>query len=202
MKQNLHEADRILVEQCLSGSPGAWDEFYVQFLPLVQKAVSKNILFRGADLEDVVQNVFLTLYTDLKHYDSRYAVSKFIWVVAKQVCVDEYRRATASKRTGKTVAVDHHDSGQEAATTLKSALDLPEDQLERSEQLEILKRAFTNIGEKCRELLQLRYLEELPFKEIATLLGANKKSLAVQAGRCLDELRGTYADAEREGLEP
>lgn len=190
--------DRNLVQHCLSGSRKAWDDFYVRFVPLVRKAVQKHGYGLPSDTEDVVQDVFLALHSDLHRYDSQYRLSQFVWIVSKQVCIDHHRKWKASKRNGRTVPVDHHDSGQEGYLTVESTLDPPEDELERSQQKAFLKAGFRTLGEKCKEILRLRYLEEMPFKEIASMLGANKKSLAVQAGRCLDELRAQCAAAERQ----
>lgn len=190
--------DRILVHNCLSGSRKAWDDFYVRFVPLVRKAVQKHGYGLESDAEDIVQDAFLALHSDLHRYDSQYKLSQFVWIVTKQVCVDHYRRSKASKRDGRTVPVDHHDGGEEGYLMLESVQDPQEEELERSQQTALLKAAFRRLGAKCKEVLRLRYLEELPFKEIANVLGANKKSLAVQAGRCLDELRAHCSTEERE----
>jgi hypothetical protein len=45
----------------------------------------------------------------------------------------------------------------------------------------------------------LRYIEELSFKEIVPVLAGNEKTLAVQAGRCLDKLKAIYDQGQREG---
>ena len=150
-------------------------------------------------MEDIVQEVYLTLHSDLHRYDEHYKLSQFVWIVTKQVCVDRYRKSKASKRDGRTVPVDHHDGGQEGYMTVQSSARHQERELETSQQTALVKAAFGRLGVKCREILRLRYLQELAFKEIADKLGANKKSLAVQAGRCLDELRSHRAAMEREG---
>jgi RNA polymerase sigma-70 factor, ECF subfamily len=200
MNPNQTDEDQLLVRLCLSQSRQAWDEFYVRFLPLVRRAVEKHAFVRMSDREDIVQDVFVSVHADLHKYDSRYKLSQFIWIVTKQVCVDHYRRAKAAKRDAWTVPVEHHDGSEDGYAMLRSLLNPQDQQLEAVEQSEILKAAFTELGEKCRDLLRLRFFEELSFKEIASILGANKKSLAVQAGRCIDQLRELFADTERMGL--
>jgi RNA polymerase sigma factor (sigma-70 family) len=64
----------------------------------------------------------------------------------------------------------------------------------------MLMGAFKELGEKCRQLVRLRYLQELSFKEIAGLLGTKEKTLAVQAGRCLRELKALYLKVEQGAL--
>lgn len=199
MQRESDTQDRLLVERCLSGSRAAWDEFYDRFLLLIRKVVQNYVRWGEYEREDMVQNIFLALFTALNTYDDRYSLSKFVWVISERVCVDEFRKRTARKRNAETISVSHHDLFEAAAPVLVSNSDPPEDLLAVQEQSHLLKQAFRSLGDKCKELLRLRYLEELSFKEIARLMGGKDKTLAVQAGRCLEDLRAHFARVEREG---
>jgi RNA polymerase sigma factor (sigma-70 family) len=199
MQQDKEIRDRLLVGQCLEGSKAAWDEFYDRYLPLVRKVIHSRLRCSESDMQDMVQNVFLALFTALSTYDSRYPVSKFVWVVGERICIDEYRKAIASKRDGEHVSVNHHDHGDETTTTVSSNGDIQEDQLAKAELLALLRMAFRHLDDRCRDLLRLRYIEELSFKEIVPVLAGNEKTLAVQAGRCLDKLKAIYDQGQREG---
>jgi RNA polymerase sigma-70 factor, ECF subfamily len=199
--RDLHELeDQALVRQCLLGERAAWDSFYRQYLPMVRHVAQRHTNFRGDDIQDTVHEVFLALYDALKDYDPSYKLSHFVWMVAKRVCVDQYRRSTALKRTGQKVAVDHHDGSVDGEMMLAVPLDPADDLLAGAQLMELVRKAFRDLGERCREILRLRYFEELPYKEMATILDTDKKTLAVQAGRCIDELRAVYECREREGL--
>ncbi len=191
--------DRALVQQCLLGSRQAWDEFYNRFWLLVSKAVRTKTRCIESDVQDLVQSVFLALYTSLRTYDHQYSLSKFVWIVSERVCIDEYRKSTAAKRNGSTVHLDHHDGDDDEAVMVRSNQDSQEQQLADAEVKKVLVAAFRRLGEKCRQLLRLRYLQELSFKEIASLLGGKEKSLAVQAGRCLRDLKDLYMKMEKGG---
>ena len=199
MTRFYEQDDRSLVVGCLNNSHASWEECYRRFAPLVQKAVQKYGRFLDADSEELVQNVFLNLYTSLKSFDCTHPLSKFIWTVAKRVCIDEYRRRVAGKRLGQVVSVDHHDRFSEGSLVLRGQNDSPEELLQKSQMIDLVKEAFRRLGDKCSELLRLRYLDELPFQEIAEILGRDKKSLAVQVGRCIEELKANFAVLERTG---
>jgi RNA polymerase sigma factor (sigma-70 family) len=199
MRQNTEIQDRQLVGKCLEGSKPAWDEFYDRYLPLVRKVIHSRLRCSESDMQDMVQNVFLAIYTALGSYDERYPLSKFVWVIGERICIDEYRKGAAGKRDGEHVPVDHHDHGDESATMVRSDLDPQEDQVARAELVRLLRLAFRRLGDRCRELLKLRYIEELSFKEIVPILGGKEKTLAVQVGRCLDELKIAYDRGQREG---
>ena len=141
----------------------------------------------------------MTLFTALRTYDSQYPLSRFVCIVTERVCIDEYRRSKSAKRDGETVSVDHHDGGREGSVQLQSKHDPHWEQLERAELLQLLRGAFKSLGEKCRQLLRLRYYDELSFKEISRLLGAKENTLVVQSRRCIDELKTRYVELEQEG---
>lgn len=199
MERESDTQDRLLVERCLAGSRAAWDEFYDRFLLLIRKVVQNHVRWGEHEREDMVQNAFLALFTALNTYDHRYSLSKFVWVVSERVCVDEFRKRKARKRDAETISVSHHDISEPAVPVLVSNSDPPEDLLADREQSHLLEQAFRSLGDRCKELLRLRYLEELSFKEIARLMGGKDKTLAVQAGRCLGDLRAHFARVEREG---
>jgi RNA polymerase sigma factor (sigma-70 family) len=194
MNCHAENRDRTLVDQCLAGSRHAWDEFYNRFCMLVAKAVRTKTRCSEADVQDLVQSVFLALYTSLQTYDRQYPLSKFVWVVSERVCIDEFRKSTAAKRDRVTVPLNPLDGDDEAAVTVASNRDTQEQQFADAEARHVLMDAFKRLGEKCREIIRLRYLQELSFKEIADILGTKEKTLAVQTGRCLKDLKGLYAD--------
>ncbi len=194
--------DRTLVEQCLAGSRSACDEFYERYFSLVRKVARRHGRHRAGDLEDSVQDIFLSLYTSLCKFDSQYPLSRFVCIVAERVCIDRYRAQKTAKRNGETVPVDHHDGGAEGAIMVRANSEHPEESLAKAETVDLLKLVFRDLGQKCREILRLRYLEELAFKDVSRILGIAEKTLAVQTGRCIDELKAKYLRAEKRGRRP
>jgi RNA polymerase sigma factor (sigma-70 family) len=191
--------DDLVVRECLSGSKEAWDVFYRRFVGLVRTVTKRHLPFSWDYGPDVTQDVFLALMSGLKSYDATYPLHRFVSMVAERVCVDRYRAASAQKRQADTEPIDHHDAGPQAGTTIASDVDPPDEQMSRAELLQLLKHAFRGLGQRCRELLKLRYYEELPYKEIVEILGGTENSLTVQLRRCLGELRTGYEEVERRG---
>lgn len=192
MNCDVESRDHALVRQCLAGSRQAWDDFYNRFFMLVAKVVRTKTRCKESDVQDLVQSVFLALYTSLKTYERQYPLSKFVWVVSERVCIDEFRKSSSAKRAGATVPLNHHDGDDDETVMVRSKSPSQEQQLADAEVRQLLMNAFKLLGEKCRELIRLRYLQELSFPEISTLLGVKEKTLAVQAGRCLQDLKDHY----------
>lgn len=193
--------DILLVRECLSGSEHAWTDFYCRYESIVKSVVRRQRRFSPQEVEDVTQNVFISLMSGLKTYDSAYSLSNFICTIAERVSIDEYRRSKTAKRDGRTDPIDHHDGGQEGMTIILSNVDHEEEELGKAQLVELLRHAFMRLGARCRELLRLRYYEELPYENITQIIGATENTLSVQAKRCLKELRACFDEIQREGIE-
>lgn len=201
MSRNLNgTGDQDLVARCLSGSRQAWDEFYARFVNLIRSVVRRHAKYQDADKEELVQQVFLSLIPALKTFDPEYPLSRFVCVIAERACADQYRAIHAAKRSGKKVLLDHHDDTSEGAEVIVSNMDDQEAILSKAQDRKFLSMALSELGEKCRELLRLRFYEEYPLAEIAQLWKVKANTLAVQTRRCLDELKARYREMTREGL--
>jgi RNA polymerase sigma factor (sigma-70 family) len=193
------ERDVSLVKECLSGSEQAWNDLYCRYVALVGSVVRRRMGTSYTDVEDLTQNVFLSLISSLASYDPAYSLPRFICMVAERLCIQEYRQRKAAKRDAEIEPLDLHDGGEEGAKKAASELESQERRLEQSQLVDILRMGLRGLDSRCRELLTLRYYEELPFKEIAGMQGASENTVTVQTKRCLGELRGAYEREARKG---
>jgi RNA polymerase sigma-70 factor (ECF subfamily) len=93
----------------------------------------------------------------------------------------------------------------------ESALDLarrlvapgtsPSNRLVRDELRDQVQAALGQLGERDRDLLVMRYLEQLPTRDIAAALGITEGAVKVRHLRALERLRGLLA-SEFEGIDP
>ena len=196
------ERDARLVQECLAGSELAWELFYGRYIGLVRVIVRRKVGAYIRDLEDMTQNVFAALVSSLESYDPRYPLDAFVSTVAQRVCIQEYRRITTAKRDAETNPVDHHDGGQEGAKTLISAFPSQEDEVARSQFAAILQGGIRMLDAKCRELLRLKYYDELSYHRISQIKRTPANTLAVKTKRCMDELRASCHRLLNRGSRP
>jgi RNA polymerase sigma-70 factor, ECF subfamily len=192
MEKRHEKRDALLVRECLLGSEHAWNEFYRRYVSLVRSVVKRRLGSWHQDVEDLTQSVFAALIASLKSYDPTYSVPTFVRMISERTCIQAYRQNTAAKRSPEGNP-SHRSGGEEDVhAPLPLPSDSQEDQVERSELLAVLRKAFRSLGEACRELLRLRYYEDLSYLEISKLLGATEGTLRMRAKRCLDELSYSY----------
>lgn len=197
-----HDQDILLVQECLSGSEKAWTDFYCRFEPLVRKQARRQFWLGRHEIEDLTQTVFVALMSDLNTWDRAHSLAGFVSMIAKRECIDEYRRRRAGKRDCATDPVDHHDGGEEGYRIPASNCENQEEELSQAERKYLIELAFPNLQERCRDLLGMRFYQELPYKEITVILGGSENTLTVQARRCLEELRAIIDELMRKGVGP
>jgi RNA polymerase sigma-70 factor, ECF subfamily len=193
---NAHD-DHRLVQDCLTGSEEAWREFYARFIGLMRTVVRKHRRLTPEDVEDVTQAAFLSLTTALRTYDAQQSLPRFVCLVTERVLIDEYRRGKAAKRDADVEAIEHSDPREHTKLSLATD-DEPQDaQMEKAELVSRLGAALRNLDARCKELITLRYLEELSFKEVAGILGSSENTVTVQTRRCLDSLRVKFREPDK-----
>jgi RNA polymerase sigma-70 factor (ECF subfamily) len=81
------------------------------------------------------------------------------------------------------------ESAAELADRLLAVSDGPSAGLRREERRRLVRRALDRLPERDREVLVLRYLEELSAAEAAAVLGASEGAVRVRVLRALQRLR-------------
>jgi RNA polymerase sigma factor (sigma-70 family) len=200
MTDRISQQDRLLIDECVKGSEKAWEELYFKHLPLVRSVVRRKLWFAPNEVEDATQMVFASLVDSLENYDATVSLARYICVIAERVCIQQYRRASAAKRDGVTIPVEHHDgTDEQGALITPREEESPESMVEDGQLKAILKRSLRALDMDCRKLLKYRYHDEKPFKVISQMMDASENTLAVRVRRCLDSLRAIYNRQMREG---
>src|SRR5262249_37213067 len=130
----------------------------------------------------------------------------WLFTIAHNVFGSRIERGKAQKRKAHLVSLDHSLTGQEDEPPLSERtadpLPDPEESVLDNEKLEKLHAALTQLPEQMRLCAQLRIVYDLPYQEIATLLGisigAVKAHLSQARGKLREQLRGYFSETDFE----
>jgi RNA polymerase sigma-70 factor (ECF subfamily) len=191
--------DQALVRECLAGSERAWKEFHGQFIGLMRTVCRKYGSLSSQDVEDVTQSAFLSLTTALKTYDFQQSLPRFVCLVTQRVLIDEYRKTKAAKRDRDRELAVGSEAGEINPGSMLPESSMPDARLEKAELVQEVRVAIRSLDPRCRQLITMRYLNDLSFKEIADALNVNENTVTVQTRRCLDTLRTRLRERKRRG---
>lgn len=186
-----HREDARLVGLCLEGDAAAWDELLRRHRPLILAVAHRNGM-RGQDAEDIYQATCLTMLERLELLKDHVSLAAWVATTTARKC---WR---AGRRQGRDVPSELATSAPVADSPS------PAEEFAAAAERDAVRRAHERLGEPCRTLLALLFMEERPYAEIADRLGLSIGSIGVYRRRCLDRLRGELEQdgwrfAEREG---
>jgi RNA polymerase sigma-70 factor (ECF subfamily) len=155
------------------------------------------------DPSDVLQDVFAEASQRLGDYARQRPIPFYPWLrqIAWQRLVKLHERHVyAEKRSvGREVWRALNDaSAEHLAERLIDSATSPSGRLARKEALDRLARELARLSERDREVLILRYLEQLNVAEVAAVLGITESAVKLRHLRALDRLRRLLADDSRE----
>jgi RNA polymerase sigma-70 factor (ECF subfamily) len=127
-----------------------------------------RLLGRLEDAQDVAQEAFLRLFSNLKKLDDVRQIRPWLYRVTVNLCYDHRRRGRNSASDSLT--------GQEAASP---GLD-PEFTWLAQERKVLLERGLATLPEKERAAVVLRDVEGLDTREVAEILGSSETTVRSQ----------------------
>ncbi len=118
---------------------------------------------------DIVQHVFIQLFTHCQELRADDNLRPWLFRVARHRCLDELRRQRAT--TFSQLGFES-DGGESAALDqIADETPLPDDLAERADVQQLLVAAIHSLPPKYREVVTLRYVNDLTFTEIGQVLG-------------------------------
>ena len=185
------DAEAELIARCRQGEAEAWDELFDQHYAATGRFVFQlGSDFSREDVEEICQEVFLSVIRSLDSFRGGSRFQTWLFRVAANKARDYRQRQRAAKRGGGQPPVSLQAEDPESGLTLDPPGDTPAPDLTlvNAEQVALLHGALDQLGEPCREIIELRYFGDLSYDEISHSLGLNPKTVSSRLSKCLDRL--------------
>ncbi len=157
-----------------------FEEAYEEYYDVVFKSVYMRMLSRE-NTEDVVQESFVRAMNSWNDFDeAKASVKTWLCTIAKNTMINYIRN---NKKHENSSIDELNEAGFEPGAEDKEIQSLIDD--DAREAYELLKP----LKPQDRELLVMRYVEEMSYKEIAEKVGSNDKAVAKKVERLLKKCR-------------
>jgi len=117
---------------------------------------------------DVAQEVFISIWRNIKNFDSTKSLYPWIRRITINACYEELRKRGKSKESSLDDVEDDEPSIDVPDETYS-----PEDTFSKIELKEVIEKALESLPEHYRTTLWLRVVENLTYEEIAETLNIN-----------------------------
>lgn len=179
----------LLVRRCISGDAAAWEEIVQRYHRRIY-----NICYRFAgssnDADDLTQEVFIKMYRTLNSYDvDRGAFMTWVTTVTRNLLVDHFRKTRQERMTDSldTTSSDHEDA-MALSERIPDRSPAPDSRVQTREAKEAVHQALQKLSPELRESVILRDLQDMDYREIATVLKVPEGTVKSRINRGRAEL--------------
>ncbi|HEY4552714.1 MAG TPA: RNA polymerase sigma factor [Bacillaceae bacterium] len=171
------------IQQVLSGDKQAYAHIINKYKnPLYATVV--RMVKNPQDAQDLVQEAFIKVYSQLGKYERKSSFSSWLYRVAINHCMDEFRK--------KHNRLQHVEMNEEKAPNTEH----PEVVFLKKEKNRQLEKLIRTLPEEERWIILLRYVNELSYAEISELTGIPVSHVRNKLHRAKKKMRETV---KREG---
>jgi RNA polymerase sigma-70 factor, ECF subfamily len=176
-KENAEEIE-VLVLKAQKGNQEAFAELYDIFIDLIYRYVYYRV--NQADVEDVVENIFLKIWENVRKYRQQKNThfSSWIFRIAHNMVIDYYRSNKVHEYDELDLNLVDHDREHNPIRKTQDSLNQRD-----------LKAALTKVKKQYRDILIYKFINELSNKEVSQILKKSEGSLRILQFRALRALK-------------
>lgn len=160
-----------------AGNAANYEKLLHELLPVIRRFIGRRV-FDSTQVEDIVQNVFLSLHRARHTYRAERPFSPWLYAIARNAITDHVR--ASGRRSARETGLD--ESGLPEPSV--EAVIPGEDALSPA-----LAKALDELPAKQREAVEAIHLEGLSVEEAAARAGVTRSALKVRAHRGYRALR-------------
>lgn len=170
-----HE-DKQLVEQAQQ-HPEHFAALYTKYVDRIFQYIYYKTGQHQDTAEDLTAEVFTRCLKNIAHFEWQgYPYSSYIYQVARSVCIEQYAQNEKQTVDIEEVIISG-GSGENAALQT---------------ELHILWERVNELDPPLPEIFELRYIEDLPYEEIAVIIGKKPGAVRTSVSRALKKLQESY----------
>ena len=148
----------LLISRARGGDREAFGELVEQYRDNVYR-LAYRMCGNAYDADEAAQEAFVAAWRALPNFRGDAKFSTWLYRLTTNAAIDVMRREKRHQTVGDGEMIEVADDA-----------DSPQETVERTEQQEAVQKALATLSEEYREVLLLRYMEELDYAEIAEVL--------------------------------
>lgn len=173
--------DKILLLKIKNQDPDAYGQFYDAYVSRIYRFIFFKVS-SVSDAQDLTSEVFLKLWQYVREGREVKNLNAFAYMVARNAVIDFYRQR--QRQSDNELAIDESSVSQ----LVDEHANLLAQHAHRSDMDQLI-GGLKHLKEEYREVLVLRFLDDLSISEIATILNKSNGSVRVLIHRALQALR-------------
>jgi RNA polymerase sigma-70 factor, ECF subfamily len=184
----LSDLEKKLIEKAKNGNSDAFGQLIYQYEQKIY-AIAFKVFKNEADAFDVAQEICIKLYQKLDQFRFESAFSTWLYRIATNTAIDEYRRQKR-KQTHESSYDEPIDSENESmAIQIQDTSDTPEEAYLRKEKIKYVWDALQELTNDHKEIIILKDIEQKSYEEIGIQLSLSIGTVKSRLARARSSLK-------------
>ena len=166
--------DSKLVDLASQGDQQAFEHLYTRYHEAIMRLFEVRLAGDKEAAEDLVQETFIKVYLHLDAYAEEYTFGQWVYTIARNTMVDYLRRRTDD------VSID---SAARAPIAPIATTPTPEESVIQSQRRTHVEDSLAELSDDYRRIIELRFIDEYSYEEIADKLGRPINTIKTQIRR-------------------
>ena len=151
-----------------------------------------NIAYRMTgsyeDAVEVTQDVFFNFFRYIKNFRGKSSLLTYIYRIALNMSKDRIK-ILSRRKSRLTFSIDEENLDTKKTMDLVDSNPGPEKQLQEKELLETLEDKLQGLSVEHKQIIIMRYIDELSYEEIAKILNCSIGTVKSRLNRARSELK-------------
>lgn len=171
-----------IAQRAVQRDPDAFSQIYDEHVDIIYRFVYYKVGDPGV-AEDLTADVFAKAWERIDRFQWRNVpVQHWLLTIARNTVTDHWR---SRKRTSSPLEVLGEAASDEP---------LPDEHVARDLEVETLGHALLRLPDEQRDVLILRFIEDMPHRDVAAILGKSVEAVRQIQSRALRALRNVLED--------
>ncbi len=184
-----------LVDKLRSGDSTAIEQFYNTYRNRLYSLVFEHVGRDQAAAEDLVQEIFLAALGSLERFRGDSQLYTWLYSIALHKINDFHRRQAREPKSQESSSIIDAVKLERTGGNGPEPLSV----MESEESRQAVHQALVDLPEDYREVLVLKYLEDMPVLEISQAMGRSPKSVEGLLSRARKALRANLEENGGDG---
>ena len=184
-KQQIFE----LIKQAKEGKQSAFTRLYNRFSKIIYNTI--YYIVNNKDVaDDLLSVTFTKAFKKISTYTNPISFEMWLKTIAINTAIDYIRKMKNEKQN------NYIDDTENNTTELQEYVPSTEDVLIQKEEHKALMEAMATLRSNYKEILKLRFIDELSYRDIATKLGLSEITVKSQLFKAKQKLRSKIKQLE------
>lgn len=174
------EAELELIEKAKRGDSAAFGSLYDHYIKPIYRFIAIKVGTKQ-EAEDLAHEVFMSAWQKLPNFKSQgFPFSSWLYKIARNRVIDHYRT------TKSNVSIDEDITISESLFATEEGAEV---EFDLTQSISLIKTAMLELTGQQREVITMRFVEDLSPQEIAEILNKREGTIRIIQHRAITKLK-------------